>query len=120
MSALKKHYKLLIAIALFIPFLAFVDKVFFAYMEPKAAEAVKNGEYAQMLYGAKCAMCHGTKGEGMANFPKITGLTKEIAVEKIETHKAGVYGESIQLRVNLSSLDEKEREALAVYVSGLK
>ena len=41
MNALKKHYKLLIAIALFIPFLAFVDKVFFAYMEPKAAEAAK-------------------------------------------------------------------------------
>ena len=56
----------------------------------------------------------------MASFPKITGLTKETEMEKIKTHKAGVYGDSIQLRVDLSFLDEKEREALASYVSGLK
>ncbi len=116
---LKRHYKLIIGILLFLPFVVFVDKVVFAYMEPRAAEAVKNGENAQILYGAKCAMCHGVKGEGSGNYPKITGLTKEAALDKIKTHKEGVFGEGVQLRADFATLGGTDKEEIASFVAAL-
>lgn len=118
---LKRHYKLIIAVLMFLPFVFFVDKIVFAYMQPKAAEAVKNGEDAQILYGAKCAMCHGTKGEGSAAYPKkIAGLTKEAALEKIKAHKQGVFGDVVQLKADTASLSDSEKEKIASFVATLK
>lgn len=116
---LKRHYKLIIAVIVFLPFVFFVDKVVFAYMQPKAAEAAKNGEEAQVLYGAKCAMCHGTKGEGSGGYPKITGLTKEVVLEKINTHKQGVFGEGVQLRADFTTLNNAEKDKIASLVASL-
>lgn len=117
---LKRHYKLIIAVIVFLPFVFFVDKVVFAYMQPKAAEAAKNGEEAQILYSAKCAMCHGIKGEGSGGYPKIMGLAKEVALEKIKTHKQGVFGESVQLRADFTTLNDADKDKIASFVSTLK
>jgi cytochrome c553 len=117
---LKKHYKLIIAILLFLPFIVFIDKIVFAYMEPKALEAIKSGEAVQKLYGAKCAMCHGVKGEGMADYPKINGFaSKEEALAKIKAHKDGMLG-NIQMSADVASLSEAEKEELASFVASLK
>ncbi len=114
---LKKHYKLIIAILLFLPFVAFVDKIVFAYMQPNAAEAAKNKESVQVLYGVKCSMCHGIKGEGAANYPKkIAGMSKEEALVKIKTHKEGEFGETIKLRADFSTLSDAQKEELASFV----
>jgi cytochrome c553 len=120
MSLLKKHSKLIIGILLFLPFLVFVDKIVFSYMEPKAKEAANSAEAVQKIYGAKCAMCHGVKGDGMANFPKIAGLTKDEALAKIKAHKEGEFGEVIRLRAELSSLSDAQKEELASFIATLK
>ena len=117
---LKKHYKLIVAILLFLPFIVFIDRVVFAYMEPKAAQAVKNGENAQMLYGAKCAMCHGTKGEGSGDYPKISGMTKEVVLAKINMHKQGIFGEGVQLRADFDTLSTTDKEELSIFIATFK
>lgn len=117
---LKRHYKLIIAVLIFLPFVFFVDKIVFSYMQPKAAEEAKKAENSQMLYGAKCAMCHGTKGEGSGGYPKITGLTKEAALAKIKSHKEGIFGEGVQLRADFTTLSEADKEELASFVATLK
>lgn len=117
---LKRHYKLIIAIFIFLPLVVFIDKVVFSYLEPKAAAAAKKAENAQMLYGAKCAMCHGIKGEGSGGYPKITGLTKETALSKIKSHKEGIFGEGVQLRADFATLSEADKEEIASFVATLK
>jgi len=117
---LKRHYKLIIAIFIFLPLVVFIDKVVFSYLEPKAAAAAKKAENAQMLYGAKCAMCHGVKGEGVGGYPKITGLTKEAAIEKIKTHKEGIFGVGVQLRADFATLSEADKEEIASLIATLK
>lgn len=117
---LKRHYKLIVAIIVFLPFLVFVDKVVFSYMEPQAADAAKKAEKSQILYGAKCAMCHGIKGEGSGGYPKITGLTKEAALSKIKSHKEGIFGEGVQLRADFATLSEADKEEIASFVATLK
>ncbi len=117
---IKRHYKLIIAILLFLPFVVFVDKVVFAYMEPKASEAAKSVERSQALYGAKCAMCHGVKGEGSGGYAKITGLNKEEALVKIKVHKEGIFGEGVQLRADFATLNDADKEQIAVFVATLK
>ena len=117
---LKRHYKLVVAILVFLPILFFVDKIVFAYMQPQAANEAKKAEYAQKLYGAKCAMCHGIKGEGTGGYTKITGLTKDIALSKIKTHKEGIFGEGVQLRADFATLSEADKEEIASFVVTLK
>ncbi len=117
---LKRHYKLIVAIIVFLPFLVFVDRVVFSYMEPHAANEAKKAEYSQKLYGAKCAMCHGIKGEGSGGYPKITGLTKDVALSKIKTHKEGIFGVGVQLRADFTTLSETDKEEIASFVSTLK
>jgi cytochrome c553 len=117
---LKRHHKLIIAIFIFLPLVVFVDKVVFSYLEPKAAEAAKKAENAQILYGAKCAMCHGIKGEGSGGYPKITGLTKGAALSKIKSHKEGIFGEGVQLRADFATLSEADKEEIASFVATLK
>lgn len=115
---LKRHYKLIIAILLFLPLVVFVDKVVFAYMQPSAAEAVKNKESAQVLYGVKCSMCHGIKGEGAAAYPKkISGMAKEEALAKIKAHKEGEFGEGVKLTADFSTLSDAQKEEIASFVA---
>lgn len=117
---IKRHYKLIIAILLFLPIVVFVDKVVFAYMQPDAAKAAKNKESTEVLYGIKCSMCHGTRGEGAAAYPKkIAGMAKEEALVKIKTHREGEFGDSVKLTADFSSLSEANKEELASFVAGL-
>lgn len=120
MSLLLKHRKLIIAILIFLPVVFFVDRVVFSYMEPHAADEAKKAEYSQKLYGAKCAMCHGIKGEGSGGYPKITGLTKDAALAKIKSHKEGIFGVGVQLRADFATLSETDKEEIASFVSTLK
>lgn len=118
---LKRHYKLIIAILLFLPFIVFVDRVVFAYMQPAAAEAVKNKKSAQVLYGVKCSMCHGINGEGAAMYPKkIAGIAKEEVLFKIKMHKEGEFGEGVKLTADFSTLDDAQKEEIASFVSAMK
>jgi cytochrome c553 len=117
---LKRHYKLIIAIFIFLPLVVFIDKVVFSYLEPKAAAAAKKAENTQMLYGAKCAMCHGIKGEGTGGYPKIGGLAKEVALSKIKSHKEGIFGEGVQLRADFTTLSDADKEEIASFVATLK
>jgi len=104
-----------------LPFVIFVDKIVFAYMQPKAAEAAKNVESVQVLYGVKCSMCHGTRGEGAANYPKqISGMTKEDVLGKIKSHKQGEFGENIKLTADFSTLNDTQKEELAAFVATLR
>lgn len=116
---LKRHYKLIVAVIVFLPLVVFVDKVVFAYMQPKASEAAKSVERSQALYGAKCAMCHGVKGEGSGGYPQIKGLSKDVALAKIKSHKEGIFGAGVQLRADFATLDDKDKELIAEFVASV-
>jgi len=76
--------------------------------EPKAFDA-------SMVYAAKCAGCHGVKGEGKSMFPKLAAQSKADIVKKLKGYKDGSYGKDKKAMMipNANNLSEEEIEKIA-------
>ena len=72
-------------------------------------------------FEAKCAFCHGAKGEGVGIFPALKGLSAQEAQNKLERYrsskKVGRY--SALMYVRSSQLTDKQIEQLADYIGQL-
>ncbi len=102
--------------------------------ESKAKEAVAaatSGATAGAADGkgkelyAKCASCHGPKGEkhALGKSAVIAGMAKDELVKKLQGYKAGTlnqYGMGALMKGQVASLSDADIEALADYISKLK
>ena len=82
------------------------------------------GDKGKELY-AKCASCHGQKGEmkALGKSAVIAGMAKDELVKKIKGYKAGTlnqYGMGALMKGQVASLSDADIEALADYISNLK
>lgn len=73
-------------------------------------------------YTASCASCHGANGQGMAAFPKLSGLTPDVVKARLADYKAGkqVGPQSAVMMPIASMLSDAEVDALATHIAGLK
>lgn len=73
-------------------------------------------------YAASCASCHGAKGQGIATFPKLAGLTAETVKARLADYKAGkqVGPQSAVMMPLASMLSDAETNALAAHIASLK
>ena len=69
-----------------------------------------------------CAGCHGAKGQGIATFPKLAGLTVETVKSRLADYKAGkqVGPQSAVMMPLASMLSDAEVDALAAHIASLK
>jgi cytochrome c553 len=72
------------------------------------------------LYEANCAMCHGTKGEGMpdAEMPKISGTS--MTVEQLTAYITKGDEEKTIHANPVDGIDETQAQAIAAHVKSLK
>lgn len=90
----------------------------------KKVEEAKGAIDAAKLY-AKCAGCHGAKGEkkALGKSAPIGGMDKAKLTEDIKGYKAGTlnrYGMGALMKGQVGSLNDEEIDALAEYISKLK
>ncbi len=66
-----------------------------------------------------CATCHGAKGEGLGNFPKLAGQSASDLSKKISGYKDGTFGNERKALMipQVKNLDEKSIEALSTYIA---
>ncbi|MRI83978.1 MAG: hypothetical protein C6I00_06115 [Nitratiruptor sp.] len=91
-----------------------------ASSQPQQASAARGAQ----LY-AKCAGCHGPKGErkALGKSAPIGGMAKEEILRKLKGYQAGtlnLYGMGGLMKGQLAGLSEADLEALAEYISSLK
>ncbi|WP_457595941.1 c-type cytochrome [Hydrogenimonas sp.] len=92
-----------------------------APVQEKVEEAKKSVDAAVLF--AKCAGCHGMKGEkhalGQSNV--IAGQSKAELIEKIEGYQKGTYGGAMKslMQGQVKNLTPEEVDALADYISKL-
>jgi len=92
--------------------------------QKKVAQEAKPTVNAASLY-AKCAGCHGSKGEkkALGKSTPIGGWDKAKLVRALKGYKAGTvnsYGMGPLMKGQVGSLSDEEIEALANYISKLK
>jgi cytochrome c553 len=90
---------------------------------PAAPAPMASGEdAAKTKYETVCATCHGTNGQGVAAFPKLTGMTADQIAAKLQDYKAGkqVGPQTAVMAPNAKNLSDDEIKALASYIAGLK
>lgn len=89
-----------------------------------AAPAVATAGSAEgaKKFAASCASCHGAKGQGVATFPKLAGLTAETVKARMADYKAGkqVGPQSAVMMPLASMLSTAEVDALAAHIASLK
>ena len=102
--------------------------------EPQAVSAPETAPAAEMpapeavavdgaaKFKASCVSCHGAKGEGMGNFPKVAGLTADVFKSRMADYKAGkpVGPQSGVMMPIASQLSDAEVEALATHIASLQ
>ncbi|MFO7541649.1 MAG: c-type cytochrome [Thiobacillus sp.] len=73
---------------------------------------------AQGLYGAKCAMCHGKTGEGVAGNPKLTGLTHADIASRLKDYRDGkqLGPKTAVMAATAKSLTDDQIAALSTYL----
>lgn len=69
-----------------------------------------------------CATCHGPNGEGVAAFPKLAGLSADVAKAKLTDYKAGkqVGPQTAIMAPIAAKLSDSDIGAMAQYVATLK
>ncbi len=89
--------------------------------------AVSSAAFAggEDLYKAKgCAACHGEAGAKpiMPAYPKVAGQSKEYILQQLKDIKSGARnnGQTAAMKGVVASVDDKDLEAIADYLSGLK
>ena len=89
-----------------------------------AAKSDKSSVSSAKLY-AKCAGCHGNRGEkkALGKSAPIGGMDRAKLVELIKGYRNGTlnsYGMGTLMKNQVKSLNDKEIEALSEYISKLK
>lgn len=87
---------------------------------PAAAE-VRAGERlatSATPAGAACASCHGQRGEGMANFPRLAGAGTAYLRSQLEAFASGVRKNPIMQPI-AQALSPEQRSQVAAYFSSL-
>ena len=77
------------------------------------------------LYTAKgCTACHGADAKTpiMPAYPKIAGQSKEYTLAQLKDIKSGARnnGQTAAMKGVVAGVDDKDLEAIAEYLSGLK
>lgn len=87
---------------------------------PKTAAAAPVD--GKQIYSTRCAACHGEKGEGKATYPKLAGLSKDIALTRIKGYVDGTYGKAQKMIMagQAKGIDEAQKVAVAEYIATLK
>lgn len=69
-------------------------------------------------YKTVCAVCHGQNAEGMGNYPRLAGLTREEISNKLLDYRAGKQMGPLTAIMAASARDltDAEIEALAAYL----
>lgn len=72
-------------------------------------------------YKTVCAVCHGQNAEGMGNYPRLAGLTREEIGNKLMDYRAGKQMGPLTAIMAASARDltDAEIEALAAYIGNL-
>jgi cytochrome c553 len=70
--------------------------------------------------GAACASCHGTAAHGAEFVPRLAGQHAQYLVKQMQSFKDRERPAPAALAKALASLTDREVQALAVYLSGLK
>ncbi len=68
---------------------------------------------------AKCAACHGPKGEGKRKNPPIAGLDPAAFVKSLHDYKSGVR-KNVMMKMATKKLSDKDFADLAAYYAVLK
>lgn len=76
----------------------------------------------KQIYATRCAACHGEKGEGKASYPKLAGLSKDVALTRIKGYVDGTYGKAQKMIMagQAKGIDEAQKTAVAEYIATLK
>lgn len=86
-----------------------------------AASDVREGERLAATGnagGAACASCHGLHGEGMANFPQLSGIAAAYLQNQLEAFATGARKSPIMQPI-AQALSPQQRVQLAAYFSSL-
>jgi cytochrome c553 len=69
-------------------------------------------------YKTVCAVCHGQNAEGMGNYPRLAGLTREEISNKLMDYRAGKQMGPLTaiMAATARDLTDEEIEALATYL----
>jgi len=83
---------------------------------PLAAQDIAAGE---SLYAKDCRACHGPRAQGMASFPRLTGLGEEHLVSRLEQYRAGerVGANSALMQPNAADLTDEEIANVAAFIA---
>lgn len=81
-----------------------------------AAQDLGAGE---ALFQQSCRSCHGPRAQGMASFPRLTGLGEEHLVMRLEQYRAGekVGPNSALMQPNAVDLSDDDIANLAAYIA---
>ncbi len=76
----------------------------------------------KQIYATRCAACHGEKGEGKATYPKLAGLSKDVALTRIKGYVDGTYGKAQKMIMagQAKGIDDGQKAAVAEYIATLK
>ena len=78
----------------------------------------------QAIYAQNCSACHGTRGQGVPHFPKLTGVgskprrSVEDIIGLLNDPKA--YGLELPMKSYADKLTEEEKREIAEWVASLK
>ena len=73
----------------------------------------------EALYQDVCRNCHGPSGQGLASFPRLTGLGAEQIVSRLGQYRAGerVGPNSALMRPIAADLSDEDMANLAAYIT---
>ncbi len=93
-----------------------------ATVTPKSETAAATPVDGKGIYVGKCAACHGQNGEGKATYPKLAGLSKDIALTRIKGYVDGTYGKAQKMIMagQAKSLSDADKAAVSEYIATLK
>jgi cytochrome c553 len=110
-----RAWPLAVAVAYLLGFSASV-----AAAAPAAADVRAGERLATSATGgaAACASCHGQRGEGMANFPRLAGLGTAYLRSQLEAFASGTRKNPIMQPI-AQALSPEQRSQVAAYFSSL-
>ena len=87
-----------------------------------AQESKNTAKTGKALFDSSCMSCHGVRGEGIGNFPKLAGMAADAFTAKIRDYRAGkqMGTQTAVMAPNAKKLSDDQISSLAAYVAGLK
>lgn len=86
--------------------------------EPSAPAASAVAAAGESKYRTVCAVCHGQNAEGMGNYPRLAGLTRDEISNKLMDYRAGKQMGPLTaiMAATAKDLTDADIEALAAYL----